>query len=133
MKRTLLTTLIVLTSVFALPFATPVFADHEPGHVSIIDPGAQEEACRGITGGTTTDCGDPGFFSNVVTTIVSLLTFLIGGISVIMLVIGGIRYATSAGDANAVSGAKNTILYAIVGLVVAATAFLIVRFVIGRL
>lgn len=64
-------------------------------------------------------------------TITNVLLFIIGAISVIMLVIGGIRYTTSSGDSSAVTSAKNTILYAIVGIVVALLAFAVVNFVIG--
>ena len=59
--------------------------------------------------------------------------FLIGAISVIMLIYGGIRYTTSGGNAASVTAAKNTILYAIVGIVVAVLAFAIVNFVLGEL
>ena len=59
--------------------------------------------------------------------------FLIGALSVIMLIYGGIRYTISGGDAGAVTNAKNTILYAIVGIVVAVLAFAVVQFVIGQL
>ena len=55
----------------------------------------------------------------------------IGAISVIMLIIGGIRYVISGGDSTAVQGAKNTILYAIVGIVVALLAYAVVNFVIS--
>lgn len=64
-------------------------------------------------------------------TITNVLLFIIGAIAVIMLVVGGIRYTTSAGDSAAVTSAKNTILYAIVGIVVALLAFAVVNFVIG--
>ncbi len=64
-------------------------------------------------------------------TITNVMLFVIGAISVIMLVVGGIRYTTSAGDSAAVTGAKNTIMYAIVGIVVALLAFAVVNFVIG--
>ncbi len=64
-------------------------------------------------------------------TITDVLLFIIGAISVIMLVIGGIRYTVSAGDSSAVTAAKNTILYAIVGIVVAILAYAVVNFVIG--
>jgi hypothetical protein len=67
----------------------------------------------------------------IFTTITNVLLFLIGAISVIMIVIGGLRYVISGGDASKVSGAKNTILYAIVGLIVALLAFAIINFVIG--
>ena len=63
--------------------------------------------------------------------IVRILLFAIGTISVIMIIIGGIRYSTSNGDPGKITGAKNTILYAIVGLVVALMAYSIVYFVLG--
>jgi hypothetical protein len=49
-----------------------------------------------------------------------------------MIIVGGLKYITSGGDSGNVSGAKNTILYAIVGLVVVALAQIIVRFVLTR-
>jgi len=67
------------------------------------------------------------------TRIINILLVVIGMISVIMIVVGGIRYTVSAGDPKAVTDAKNTILYAVVGLVVAALAGAIVNFVLGRL
>ncbi len=62
--------------------------------------------------------GEGGIFK----TITNVLLFLIGAISVIMLIVGGIRYVVSGGDSTAVQNAKNTILYAIVGVVVAILA-----------
>ncbi len=73
--------------------------------------------------------GDAGIF----TTIVNILLFIVGALAVIMIIIGGLRYAISGGDAKAVSAAKNTILYAIVGLIVAFLAFAAVNFVLGSL
>lgn len=71
--------------------------------------------------------GSAGVFN----TITNVLLFLIGAVSVIMLIIGGIRYTISGGDSTAVTSAKNTILYAIVGIVVALLAYAIVNFVVG--
>lgn len=68
---------------------------------------------------------------SIFTTVVNVLLFIIGAISVIMLIIGGIRYTLSAGDSGNVTAAKNTILYAIVGLIVAFLAFAIVNFVLS--
>lgn len=67
----------------------------------------------------------------IITTIINVLLFVIGIISVVMIIIGGIMYSTSAGDAGAITKAKNTILYAVVGLVIAFLAFAIVNWVIG--
>ena len=66
-------------------------------------------------------------------TVTNILLFLVGAISVIMLIIGGIRYVVSGGDQSAVTGAKNTILYAIVGIVVAFLAYAAVQFVTNSL
>lgn len=70
--------------------------------------------------------GDQGIFK----TITNVLLFIIGAISVIMLIIGGIRYTVSNGDQAAVTSAKNTILYAVIGIVVAILAYALVNFVI---
>ncbi len=77
----------------------------------------------------------PGLFEDggVFRQITNIMLFLVGIISVIMLIIGGIRYVVSGGDQNAVQGAKNTILYAIIGIVVAFLAFAAVRFVTTNL
>ena len=71
--------------------------------------------------------------SGIIRNVVNILLYIIGAISVIMLIFGGIRYATSAGNANSVKAAKDTILYAVVGLAIAVLAYAIVNFVIGAL
>ena len=53
-----------------------------------------------------------------------------GIVAVIVIVIGGIRYSTSAGDSSGIQAAKNTIMYAVVGLVVIIAAAAITDFVI---
>lgn len=68
---------------------------------------------------------------SIFTTIVNILLFIIGALSVVMLIWGGIRYTTSGGSSSAVTSAKNTIMYAIIGLVVAFLAFAIVNWVLG--
>ncbi|RWZ79416.1 MAG: hypothetical protein EOT04_01705 [Candidatus Chaera renei] len=62
--------------------------------------------------------------------IVNGVFFIAGAISIIFVIIGGIRYIMSQGDAQNISRAKNTILYALVGLVVVTSAFFIVQIVI---
>lgn len=73
--------------------------------------------------------GDGSIFTIVVNT----LLFIIGAISVVMLIFGGIRYTTSAGNSAAVTAAKNTIMYAIIGLVIAFLAFALVNWVLGAI
>lgn len=62
--------------------------------------------------------------------IVNLFLYVLGSIAVIMIVIGGVRYTTSNGEQAQLTSAKNTILYAVVGLVVAVMAYAIVNFVL---
>jgi len=66
-------------------------------------------------------------------TIVNVMLFLVGAVAVIMLIIGGVRYVVSGGDQNNVTAAKNTILYAIIGIIVAVLAFAVVNFVLTSL
>ncbi len=73
--------------------------------------------------------GDTGVFKQVTNTIL----YIVGIIAVIMLIIGGIRYVISGGDSKKVTDAKNTVLYAIIGLIIAFLAFAIVNFVITAL
>lgn len=63
--------------------------------------------------------------------VVNVLLFLLGAIAVIMIIIGGIRYATSNGDSSQTKAAKDTILYAVIGLIVAIMAYAIVNFIVG--
>jgi hypothetical protein len=67
------------------------------------------------------------------TKIINTLIFVIGAIAVVMIVIGGFRYTISGGDSGQVNGAKNTILYAVIGLVIALLSYGIVNFVLARL
>lgn len=62
--------------------------------------------------------------------VVNIILFVLGAIAVIMIIVGGIRYVVSAGDTSAMTNAKNTILYAVIGLVIAILAYAIVNFVI---
>ena len=69
-----------------------------------------------------------GIFQQISNTLI----FLVGAIAVIMLIIGGLRYVTSNGEAASIKGAKDTITYAIIGIIVAILSFALVSFVIGR-
>ena len=73
--------------------------------------------------------GDTGVFRQVT----NVILYIVGIIAVIMLIIGGIKYVVSGGDAKKVTDAKNTVLYAIIGLVICFLAFAIVNFVIAAL
>ncbi|MDK2899245.1 MAG: hypothetical protein PWQ10_432 [Patescibacteria group bacterium] len=63
---------------------------------------------------------------------INLLLYVLGAVAVIMIIVGGIYYVISGGDSAAITKAKNTILYSVVGLIVALLAYAIVNFVISR-
>lgn len=67
------------------------------------------------------------------TTLINTMIMIIGAVAVIMIVIGGLRYVLSGGDASAVQSAKNTILYAVIGVVIAIMSYAIVNFVVLKL
>jgi hypothetical protein len=62
--------------------------------------------------------------------VVNMMLFLLGAIAVIMIIIGGIRYATSNGDQAGIKAGKDIVLYAVIGLIVAILAYAIVNFVL---
>jgi uncharacterized membrane protein len=70
--------------------------------------------------------------SGLLRTVINVFSWIVGVIAVIMIIVGGLKYITSGGDSGNVSSAKNTILYALVGLVIVALAQFIVRFVLGQ-
>ena len=71
--------------------------------------------------------------SGVITSVTNIMLFLVGALAVIMIIWGGIRYAISGGNSSAVTAAKNTIMYALIGLVVAFLAFAAVNWVLESL
>jgi hypothetical protein len=73
-----------------------------------------------------------GNLNNTIQQVVNILTSLVGIVAVVMIIIGGYRYMTSSGDPNRVASAKNTLLYAIIGIIIAVLAQVIVKFVIAK-
>lgn len=76
---------------------------------------------------------DTATLDEIIERVVKVLLFIVGVAAVIMLIVGGIRYVVSGGDQQAVTNAKNTILYAIVGIIVAIVAYALVNFVFDQL
>lgn len=69
----------------------------------------------------------------IIPTIFKWVVRLVGIVSIIMIMVGGFRYITSGGDTSAIKGAKETIIYALVGLIVAGFAGAILNFVLDRI
>ncbi len=96
--------------------------------------GSYQDACAGIgvAGGDCTSGVAGSTISNLLKKVINIISAVVGVIAVIMIVVGGFKYITSGGESSNVSGAKNTIIYAIIGLVIVAFAQIIVHFVINH-
>lgn len=98
---------------------------------------AEQSICSGAnTGGSALSCGGGNGLPNSarpltgkVRSITETLLIVAGAVAVVVIIIGGIRYIISQGDAAGVKAAKDTILYAVIGLVVTIMAYSIVHFV----
>jgi hypothetical protein len=100
----------------------------------------QDNLCAGANLNINSSCKSGGItdqqaadrINNIIRLVINIFSILVGVVAVIMIIIGGLKYITSGGDSSNVTGAKNTILYAVVGLVVVAMAQFIVRFVLTK-
>lgn len=96
---------------------------------------ASAQVSKGIDTATTSEMkgksidGDNG----LIKTVVNVLLWAVGILSVIMIIFSGLRYITSAGDASKTKSAQSTLTYSVVGLIVAIMAYAIVNMVTNRL
>ncbi len=123
----------VLLAMLALPLmfllvAMPAYAAScNSGNVTSFKNSANR--CLNQSG----DTSDKNTLMIMVKDVINILLFVAGIIAVIFIVVGGFRFVTSEGDANKASQAKRNILYAVIGLVIAASSYTIVGFVLGQL
>lgn len=118
---------ISLALMLSLGFVTmPMYAS-----AALFD-GAKDAACDGASLGSSCDADSGEKGDNLIATGLNIFSIVIGIIAVVMIMIGGIKYITSQGDAAQTNTAKNTILYAAIGLAIAALSQVIVQYVIGR-
>lgn len=131
---------LVLVAVMAFGFALPALvvvpatSYAAPGCTNIgeqIAIGANEAAGSG----SDITCDDPSQSTDglkqLAADVVNIFSIIVGIVAVIMIIYGGFRYITSGGDSGNVGNAKNTLIYAIVGLIIVALAQLIVHFVLS--
>ncbi len=114
----------------ALP--RPVMAEAAPAGGTTIDD------CTGLNcisvGSQATGATDgPTDLNNTIKTVIEIILYIVGILAVVFIIYGGIKYATSAGDSAKVTSAKNTIMYSVIGLIIAILAYAIVQFVLGNL
>lgn len=92
----------------------------------------KQEVCEAIGSGPGCTGNKGGDLSGVLTTIINILSILVGFLAVLMIIVGGFKYITSGGDSNKLTTAKNTIIYALIGLFLAAIAQFMVHFVLTK-
>ncbi len=136
MKKTIKTLLAGMLAVPLLALGVTVFSPvpattHAACDTSNLNIQSGADCAQGSS--KTTCLFSNGSCTGIFTTIVNIMLYIIGAISVIMLIYGGIRYTISGGNTASVTAAKNTILYAIVGIIVAVLAYAIVNFVLNTL
>lgn len=134
MIQTIKNKLLILSSILALSlFAVPAIASAATDQI-------QTGVCYGannlqISPTPTGDCPDASSTDKVntlLTEIINVFSVIVGIVAVIMIIVGGFRYITSGGSSEKVTSAKNTLLYAIIGLVIVALAQIIVKFVLNK-
>ena len=98
--------------------------------------GSVDEACRGVSlNESAGHCNEQQATQQINSTVakgIEIFSFVIGVIAVIMIIISAIRFITSGGDPATVNSAKNSIIYAVIGLVIAVLAQVVVRFVLTK-
>jgi hypothetical protein len=96
---------------------------------------SKSAVCQGVNAASGVDSDSCGTSSgegvdSLVEKIIDILSWVVGVVAVIAIIVGGLRFILAGGDAGKIASARNTILYAIVGLVIVAIAQLIVLFVL---
>lgn len=133
--KTSLLTLLSL-SLFAVPLMVPVAVHAATAAAPSAD--IQGNLCAGASlDASGADCavsdtGAQDTVTRILTLVINIFSLVVGVAAVIMIIIGGLRYIISGGDSGNVTSAKNTILYAIIGLVVVALAQIIVKYVLTK-
>lgn len=119
---------------FGAPALVPVAVHAQADIQGSLCQGAELQAQPG----QTVTCTDPNGsaatqrVNDTIALVINVFSLVVGVVAVIMIIIGGLRYIISGGDSGNVTSAKNTILYAIIGLVVVALSQFIVKFVLGK-
>lgn len=112
-----------------LGLAVPAYADQISDGLCT---GANLQFTDNPTPGQCSSTDATSSIDRIVHTVINLLSAVVGIVAVIMIIVGGLRYITSGGNDTSVTSAKNTILYAIIGLIIVAFAQILVRFTLSK-
>ena len=130
-KMKQIATALLLAGALLVPVAVPAVVSAQ-GESPDIESGLCGGAELTFASGTCQEGQATDRLNGLIKTIINIVSIVVGVVAVIMIIFGGLKYITSGGESSNVSSAKNTIIYAIIGLVVVALAQFIVRFVLDR-
>lgn len=134
--RKTVVSLLSAASLLLVPVAVPAVAS-----AAASASGADIQTCLGqgsdLTAPTDANCTSTGAdtstnVNDIIKTVINFFSFIVGIVAVIMIIYGGFRYISSGGDSGKITSAKNTIIYAIIGLIIVAFAQVIVKFVLNK-
>lgn len=132
MRKLLLTLTLGITLAAFGAFAIAPMLSHAAALAPSVVADAKGDVCNGI--GLTSSgggCGDSGAaLNNAIRVAINLLSFAVGVAAVVMVIVAGLKFITAGGDANKITSARGSIIYALIGLVIVASAQLIVHFVL---
>jgi len=118
----------------ALTLVVGVAATTAPAYAASSTDAAKKQVCSGVSGQTGSSCGTGGVNLNkIIGAVLNIISAIAGVLAVIMIIISGLKYITSSGEAQAIASAKNTLIYAIVGIIVVATSQIIVHYVLKNI
>lgn len=127
----------ILTALMALTFGAPALVPTISASAACSKIASQvgigaSAASSGDAACETPTGVDPTGIGKIAQGLVNIFSLVVGVVAVIMIIYGGFRYITSGGDSGRVGSAKNSLIYAIVGLIIVALAQLIVKFVLNQ-
>lgn len=121
----------LLMGVFSLSVPVTANALANSGSLNVIASAATGDACNTLSQlNSSQSCGGGGSSTvhNLVRTILNILSFIVGAVAIVMIVLSGLKFITSGGDSQKVSQARTALLYAVIGLIVVALTQAIIHF-----
>ncbi len=135
---------LILSASLLFAFMAPVALTAGTSYAQITSDNIHNSLCNGsninldnatstVNGASPCPSNTGTNITNIIKTIINVLSVLVGAIAVVMIIYGGFRYVTSAGNDTGVAAAKKTIQYALIGLIIVAFAQVVVHFVLNNI
>lgn len=130
MKKKILAVMAATVGVMSLVVVEPTFADGKTCPTGSLRAGESVKSLAECN--LDKEQADENTLMKTVQTIINVVLGVLGIVTVAVIIIGGFQYVTSTGDVSKVTKAKNTIMYGVIGLIIALLAFAIVNFVLSN-